>query len=702
MPVAPERIVQHLEELAERPLKPTELARRLGVARADYPAFRKLLRQLEHEGLIYRVKGKRLAVPDKINLVVGRLQVVSSGAGFVVTEDGDQDLLVPAHELGSAVDGDRVVARVERRQRGRRLEGRIIKVLKRARTKVVGTYHPAGGYGFISPNHRKLNRDVFVPAHKDGGASAGDLVVACITDWGERHRGPTGEVESVLGRPGQPGVDVLAIIHDHELPLHFPPEVEEAAEEIQDRGTGDEELGPRRDLRNLCVFTIDPEDAQDHDDALSIRRKKGGLWEVGIHIADVGAYVPEDGIIDMEAARRGTSIYLVDRVLPMLPPVLSSQLCSLKPGEDRLALSLLVVMDDQAKVREYELVRSTIRSRCHLSYDQAQSILEGETSAGQEVDDCLKQLLTLSRELRKTRAERGSLDFDLVETRVVLNARGEPTDVERVLRLDSHRVIEDFMLLANQLIATRASQIKLPFIYRIHEPPAPDRLEQLSDLAATFGLTLRRRGSARPQDLRRLLSQVEGKPEGPLLSTATLRSMKQARYSAENVGHFGLATEHYTHFTSPIRRYPDLVIHRIAGAALVKGEAHPRYHDEDELAAIAEHSSHRERIAEAAERDSVDLKKVEFMERHLGSTFHGTVSGVTAFGFFVLIDDYHVEGLVHVSSLDNDYYVFFEDQYSLVGERTRTRFRLGDRVRVQVAAVDRHERQVDFLYSGGP
>ncbi|HEX6939632.1 MAG TPA: ribonuclease R [Longimicrobiales bacterium] len=701
MPIRADAIIDYLREKAGRPLKAKELARGLGVAEVDYPEFKALLQRLEDEGLLYRVKKQRYAAPEKINLVVGRLQTIRSGAGFVVPEDGDEDLFVPWQAMGSAVHGDRVIARVEKRRRGQRREGRIIKVLERARETVVGVYHPARNFGFVVPEDRKLTRDIFIPPGQESRARDGDVVLVRIFNWGDEHLGPAGEVERVLGSKGEAGVDVLAVVYGHGLPVDFPAEVIEEAERLRERGIRAEDLERRRDLRGECIFTIDPVDARDHDDALSIRPLGDDRWRVGVHIADVSHYVREGTALDAEAMQRGTSVYLVDRVIPMLPEALSADLCSLVPGQDRLALSLLLTVDGEGRVHETELVRSVIRSRHRLSYDEAQSILDGDASVDRETDEALRALVRISRALRAVREARGSLDFDLPEARVVLNTKGEPTDIQRALRLESHRLIEDFMLLANETIARLALRARIPFLYRIHERPDADRMEQLRDFVATFGYRLARRAEPTPRELQLLLARVRGRPEENLISTVLLRSMKQARYSPDNDGHFGLAAKHYTHFTSPIRRYPDLVVHRLAGRAFIDGERPPESLRDEALPTIARLSSERERVAVEAERDSIDLKKVEFMERHLGDEFPGTISGVTTFGLFVLLDDYFVEGLVHVSSLEDDYYVFLEEQFALVGEHTRRRFQLGDPVRVRIAAVDREERKIDFVLAEG-
>jgi ribonuclease R len=570
----------------------------------------------------------------------------------------------------------------------------VIKVLERAHPTLVGTYHAGRKMGYVVPQDPKMGPDVLIPWGDEGKAEEGDVVVVRIVSYGERRHGPTGEVERVLGPLSDPGVDVLAVLFGHGLPLEFPPEVEAAAREAAE-SLPVEPGGHREDARGLHVFTIDPADAKDHDDALSVTPAGDGLWEVGVHIADVSAYVERGGRVDLEALERGTSVYLVDRVVPMLPHALSSDACSLRPGEDRLAVSVFATLDPEGRVREHRFARTVIRSRRKLAYEQVQEVLDGKARLDDETDEAIRRLDTLARALRARREARGSIDFDLPEARVVLDADGAPIDIVRVQRLWSHRLIEDFMLLANEIVAREGAARRLPVLYRIHEPPMQDRMEQLRDFLASLGHTLPRR-RVRPGDLQAVLERVRGKPEENLVSTVVLRSMQRAVYSAENLGHFGLAAEFYSHFTSPIRRYPDLVTHRVVVQALIEREPVPDAWTE-ELEEIAERSSFREQAATNAERDSVALKKIEFMERHLGDEFDGTVAGVTSFGFFVLLDAYFVEGLVHVNSLDDDYYDFREAEYALVGSRRGRRFRLGDRVRIQVSRVDKQERHVDFV-----
>jgi len=689
-------ILEAVRESGRGPLKPKELARELEVPTEAYGDFKDQLAALEAEGRVYRVKGGRYAVPEKINLVVGRLSLIRSGDGFVIPDDGkQQDVYIPFGDLASAMDGDQVVARIEGRPRGRNPVGRIIKVLERAHPKIVGTYRRTRNFGYVVPREAVLPRDVLIPKGDEKHAHDHDVVVVRMVSFGDRKLNPVGEVEQVLGPITDPGVDILALVHGHGLAPEFPPDVSLAADDIA-RERRPESDPERVDRRDLLVFTIDPADAKDHDDALSIEPLGEGRWKVGVHIADVSAYVERGGPVDLEALERGTSVYLVDRVIPMLPHALSSDVCSLRPEEDRAAVSVFAALDAEGRVASVRFERTLIRSRHKLAYEEAQEVLDGNRTIAPDTDAALRALAELARALRARRERGGSLDFDLPEARVILGSAGEPIDIQRIARLESHQLIEDFMLLANEIVATEAVRRRLPILYRVHEPPSVQKLEALREFLRSLGHSLPKR-TVRPRDLEKVIERVRGRPEEHLVNTVVLRSMQRARYAPDNLGHFGLALEDYCHFTSPIRRYPDLVTHRVVVRALAEGRPVPKSWGGEELAAVAEHASARERLAAEAERDSIELKKVEFMERHLGDQFSGTISGVVAFGFFVLLDCYFVEGLVHVNALRDDYYEFREEEYSLVGDRRGRRFRLGDQVRVQVARVDKEERKIDFL-----
>ena len=688
-------VLDYLRHSRRGPMKAKEIAKGMDVAPRNFRDFRLVLRGMLERGRLYRVKGQRYAVPEKANLVTGRLAITQKGDGFVAPDTGGQDVFVPGLSLESAMDGDQVVVRVEGRPRGRSPVGRVIKVLDRAHETVVGTFRRSGSFGVVHPRNRRISREILVAQGDQAKASEGDVVVARITTFGSGKMGPTGRIETVLGKSSDPGVDILSVIHDHGLPLAFPDSVVSAARDaVAQRRKDPGEL--RTDRRDVHVFTIDPADAKDHDDGLSIRPLEDESWEVGIHIADVSHFVRPDDEVDLEAFKRGTSVYLVDRVIPMLPHELSTDACSLLPDTDRFAVSVFATVDPVGRIREARFERTEIRSRHKLSYEEAQAVLDNKKSIDRQTDEALRALAALAAILRERRKDRGSLDFDLPEGRVLLGEKGEPVSIRAVERLESHRLVEAFMLLANEIAAREAAQKRLPILYRVHEPPPTDKMRDLRTLLGRLSHRVSK-GKISQKDLQAILKKVEGRPEEKLVSTVILRSMSRARYDVRNLGHYGLASDGYTHFTSPIRRYPDLWLHRVLVHTLVEGHAVPEHWEGPGLKDRAERCSVRERVAEAAERESVDLKKVEYMERHLGDEFFGTVSGVTSFGIFVLLDDVFVEGLVHVNSMNDDYYIFRQDRYLLVGERSHRTFRLGDRLRIRVARVDKEERFIDFV-----
>lgn len=708
-------ILAALDASAYHPLRSRDLARQLHVPPDAYRAFRRSLRELEREGLLIRRRGGGLVAPNRAKQIVGRLEVIRSGDGFVVPDEpGDEDVFVAAERMDTAVEGDRVAVALRRRRSGRNPEGEIVRVLERAITHAVGVYHVRAGGGYVVPQEPSLRANVLIPGNRAGEARVGDVVQVIVREWGAGELRPVGDVVRVLGRPGDPGVDVLSILVGHGLPLEFPAEAREEAERIERRGVRPEDAAGREDLRGMLAFTIDPADARDHDDALSVQSLQDGAVEVGVHIADVSYYVKSGSFVDREALARATSVYLVDRAIPMLPEGLSAGLCSLVEGQDRLTLSVLFRWNREGEITGRRIARAVIRSRHRLSYETAQAILdrdpketvsEGRSSdfpsgqAHSELREALRQLADISRRLRNRRQERGAIDFDIPEAQVVLDPDGVPTAIRARRRLETHRIVEDFMILANESVAEWGLRQGLPLVYRIHEEPDEDKMEGLRQLAGAFGYALAP-GRVRPQDLERLVRSAEGTDHSYLISSVALRSMRQARYSTRNVGHYGLASSAYLHFTSPIRRYPDLLVHRVVVAGLA-GRRGPGT-DPERLESMARHASEQERRAEAAERDSVDAKKVEYMLRHTGDEFDGTISGVTRFGFFALLDDVFVEGLVRVSSLRDDFYVYEEERHALVGRRSRRRLRLGDRVRVQVVRVDRETRQVDLELVAGP
>ncbi len=690
------RVIDALTGSDRGPLKPKELARALSVPASEHRNFKRLLYALEKAGKIYRVKGHRYGAPESMDLAVGRVSLTRRGDGFVRADSGAGEVFVPARDLSGAMDGDRIVVRIESRPRGRSPVGRAIKVLERARSSVVGTLHRDRQFSRVTPLDRRLTQDVMISSAGSGilDAETGDIVVVDLVSFGGSGAAPVGEIRTVLGKLSDPGVDILAIAHGYGLSLEFPQEVMESAEAAARDGL--EEVGDHRvDRTDLLVFTVDPVDAKDHDDALSVMKVDGG-WEVGVHIADVSHFVEEGGAIDIEAQARGSSVYLVDRVIPMLPEQLSGDACSLREGSDRLAVSLCLTLDSSGAVlsRRYEQTR--VRSRRRLAYEEVQDVLDGRRSLGVEIDEAVRSLDDLARAIRARRIERGALDLDLPEARVLLDSEGSPVDIQRVERLESHRLIEDFMILANEVVARDLEAKGIPGLYRVHEPPTREKAEELGEFLARFGYRLPKRKALKPTDVQQLLDAVRGREDESLISTVVLRSLKRARYDPENLGHFGLASSAYLHFTSPIRRYPDLLVHRAVVRCLVRKQP-PRDWEPDELRTVAELTSDRERSADQAERDSIAMKKVEFMEQHLGEEFEGRISGVAAFGFFVTLDAFFVDGLVHVNSLRDDFYHFQDRSHALVGDKSRRSHRLGDRVEVQVVRVDKEARHVDFL-----
>jgi len=690
-----------LDLLAEegKPVSVRELVKRLRMEAAERRELKGVLRRLIEDGDLVKIRGARVGLPARMNLVVGRLTCNPAGYGFVAPErrrQGEADIYVSAVNLKEALHGDRVVARVERTT-PKGPEGRIIRILERGLKRIVGRYQEDGRFGgHVVPFDRRVLHELFIPPADNGGAEPGQMVSAEITRPPTSTRNPSGRVLAVLGRLEDPGVDMKVIMAKHGLPDAFPAEVEAEASLVpQEVSRAD--LRDRADFRRWPTVTVDPETARDHDDAISLDRLPNGHWRLGVHIADVAHYVREGSVLDQEAYLRGTSVYFPDRVVPMLPHALSSSICSLVEGEDRLTQTVVLELDEKGLVQAAEFHDGVIRSAAKLTYQQAQAIVDGDAALRSRYDALVPLVVgmdELAKLMRKRRYERGSLDFDLPEPKLVLDKAGEITGIVATERLDSMRTIEEFMLAANEAVAERLSRAGMPALYRVHETPDPERVEEFADLVSSFGYRVPVNLEAiRPEDFQLVLRQIEGKPEEKLVSYLLLRTMKLARYHEENLGHFGLATEMYAHFTSPIRRYPDLVVHR-ALRALRQGGDHA--HIKDALPEMGLHLSEMERRADEAERELTEWKKVRFMADKLGEVFGGYITGVQAFGLFVELDEIYVQGLVHVSSMTDDYYVFNEKAHALKGENTRKVYRLGDKVEVQVVRVDLERRQVDF------
>lgn len=701
------RIAEFIRAKAYKPMTFAELAEAMGVPERQHSLLRKNLEQMEATGEVVRTRTDRYGAPERMNLAVGRLQGHPKGFGFVVQDDPEaEDIFVGRESLGGAWHNDRVVVRLAPASRpdGRR-EGEVIRILSRANARVVGTFEASRHTGYVTPDERRLPEDIFIPKRMTNGAKSGEKVVVQIVQWPDARRNAEGRVIERLGMKGEVGVDILSVIRKFSLPEAFPPAVLKEADAIPEEVTAEAmaEAG-RRDLTDWTIVTIDGEDAKDLDDAVSLEKLPGGLWRLGVHIADVAYYVPQGSALDREAYKRGTSVYLADRVVPMLPPRLSNGICSLNPGVPRLTLSCVMEIDGAGEVKRHEIFPSVIQTVARMTYTRVNQILAGVPGAEEgyeQLAPVFREMLRLMEVLRAKRTRRGAIDFDLPEAKVTLNERGWPTEIRRVDRGPAERIIEEFMLVANETVAEHCHRRALPFMYRVHEPPAPDRLAGLREFLGLFGynLQLPKTGEIRPRALQAVSDWCRGRREENLISSVLLRAMRQARYSEEHLGHFGLGAEYYCHFTSPIRRYPDLVVHRVLRAMLAGGGSLPakvKGRLERFMPEAARHSSERERVAVEAERETVELKKAEYMSDKVGERFSGIISGVTQAGFFVQLPN-TVEGMVHVSTLTDDYYHFHEEQYALIGERTRRRFRLGDPVVVEVSGVDVDNRHIDFL-----
>ncbi len=687
---------------AGRPLSLKGLVQSLGVEGSDRDAFKKLLKGLTAEGAVVKIRGDRYGLPAKMNLVTGALSCHADGYGFVAPETGvGEDVFINQRRMSGAMHGDTVVARIEGLKSGGRKEGSIIRVLKRANKRVIGRFTFSRNFGVVVPSDTRITGEIIIPPRETAGAKNGVIVEAEITKWPDRSSGASGKVIEVIGDPKDADVEAEVILRKFGLPIKFPPEVMAEARGVSPVVTG-EDISGRVDLRGLLTVTIDGETAKDFDDAVSVEKTPNG-YKLRVSIADVSRYVSEGSPLDAEAFERGTSVYFPDRCTPMLPEALSNGICSLNPREDRLTLTAEMDFDRDGSLTRKKFYESVIKSRERLTYTIVKKLLRNEdanlSSRYSPIIADLKLMEELALKLFEKRFEAGSIDFDLPEPQIILDIEGRVEDIVRSERNVAHRIIEEFMLAANRAVASEFSAYKLPFLYRVHGEPDDEDIEGFIEFAGGLGVQLKRGGG--PKAFQQVLKAVEGTPLERLVNHVLLRSMKQAEYSAVNVGHFGLAFGDYTHFTSPIRRYPDLVVHRILKSRIRGGyTASERERMEVRLPEIAGHCSKRERKAMEAERESVDLKKVQFMKDKSGEVYPGFVSGVTSFGLFVELKEYFVEGLVHVSSLGDDYYIYDEKHHTLTGERTKRRFRPGDEVTVVVNAVDIERRRIDLLLEG--
>ncbi|AJD92002.1 ribonuclease R [Jeotgalibacillus malaysiensis] len=705
--VMKERLLTFMREEAYKPLTVQELEESFGIHdSADFKDLVKSLVILEEKGEIVRTRSNRYGLPEKMNLVRGTLSGHAKGFAFLIPdEQGRNDIFIPPNESAHAMHGDKVMVRVSRESRGDREEGTVVRILERGTKQVVGTYTESKNFGFVMPDDKKMTSDIFVPKNASKGAVEGHKVIVEITAYPDGRNSAEGEVIQILGHKNDPGVDILSIIHKHGITIEFPDEVIQQANDVPDE-IDPADLKDRRDLRDETTVTIDGADAKDLDDAISLTKLDNGNYKLGVHIADVSHYVTEGSPIDEEAYERGTSVYLVDRVIPMIPHRLSNGICSLNPKVDRLTLSCEMEIDQNGGVIKHDIFQSVIRTNEKMTYSDVNKILVDEDEALIEKYEPLvpmfREMEKLAAILRGKRFGRGAIDFDFKEAKVLVDEEGNPTEIGIRERSVGEKLIEEFMLAANETVAEHFHWMNLPFIYRIHEDPKAEKLERFFEFITNFGITVKGTGNEiHPRALQEIIDDIQGTPEEMVISTMMLRSMQQAKYDENSLGHFGLATDFYTHFTSPIRRYPDLIVHRLIRTYLINRKVDEKTQKRwsEQLPEIAAHTSGRERRAVDAERETDELKKAEYMMDKIGEEFDGVISSVTNFGIFVELSN-TIEGLVHVSYMTDDYYRFDERHMAMIGERTGNVYRIGDEIAIRVVNVNKDERAIDFEIVG--
>lgn len=703
------KLLELMKDEDYKPLTVSELEEQLGLQDAvDFKELVKTLVQLEQQGMIVRTRTNRYGMPERMNYLQGKFIGHAKGFGFVApAEEGMDDVFIPPSDINGAVNGDTVLIRISSNSSGDRREGSIVKILERGITKVVGTFQANKGFGFVVPDEKKLPMDLFISKNHTLGAMDGHKVVAEIIEWPEDNRSATGMITKILGHKNDPGVDILSIIHKHDITVDFPQEVLDAAKAVPEE-ISDQDREGRRDLRDQMIVTIDGETAKDLDDAVTVTKNDDGTYRLGVHIADVSYYVQDGSALDREAYDRATSVYLTDRVIPMIPHRLSNGICSLNPQVDRLALSCEMTINKNGEVIDHEIFQSVIKTRERMTYTNVYKILEENDEELKEryadLVPMFEDMRDLAKILNNRRMNRGAVDFDFKESYVTVDEEGWPTDILLRERTVAERLIEEFMLVANETVAEHIDRMNLPFIYRIHEDPKPEKLQRFFEFITNFGLIVRGTGNTvEPRALQEILESVKDMPEYPVISTMMLRSMQQAKYSPECLGHFGLSTEYYTHFTSPIRRYPDLIVHRLLRTYLINNDRSRETvsYWGGQMDEIAEHTSSRERRAVDAERDTESLKKAQYMADKIGEKFTGIVSSITNFGMFIELEN-TVEGLVHISNMTDDYYNFDDRQMIMVGERTGRIFHIGDEVEISVLEVNVEESAIDFEIVGMP
>ncbi|MFB1051294.1 ribonuclease R [Paraliobacillus sp. JSM ZJ581] len=701
-------LMNYFKTEATKPLNVQEIEEALSLENADeFRMLMKLLNELEEKGELVRTRKNRYGLPERMNLIRGRIQMHAKGFAFLIPDDENQsDVYINHSDLQSAMNNDIVLVRVDNKgELDRRSEGVVIRIVERATTRIIGTYEDNGNFGFVIADDKRIPNDIFIPKNASNGAVTGHKVIVDITRFPEERMSAEGVVVEILGHKNDPGMDIISIIYKHGIQVDFPEEVlahaKQVPEEIQSS-----ELENRRDLRDETIVTIDGADAKDLDDAVTVKKLSNGNYKLGVYIADVSYYVEENSPIDKEAFDRATSVYLVDRVIPMIPHRLSNGICSLNPQVDRLTLSCEMEINRSGEVVKHDIFQSVIRTNERMTYSDVNSILVDQDSElrqrYRELVPMFEDMEELAEILRRKRFGRGAIDFDFKEAQVLVDSNGKAEDVVIRERSVAERLIEEFMLAANETVAEHFHWMDVPFIHRIHEDPDPDKLQKFFEFIGQLGYSVK--GTANeihPQSLQKVLDMVQGEQEEMIISKLMLRSMKQAKYDPQSIGHFGLATDFYTHFTSPIRRYPDLIVHRLIRTYLVNNQIDQKTRQQwkDRMPEIAKHASEKERAAVDAERETDDLKKAEYMQDKVGEAFDGVISSVTNFGLFVELPN-TVEGLVHVSYLTDDYYHFDERSFAMIGERTGNIFRIGDEITVKVANVNLEERAVDFEIVG--
>lgn len=693
------KIIEILHKDPHQTYKSKQLAKMLNISTQKYPVFKKQLKEMVAEGKIFKYKRGRLGAGRKLTEVVGKLHVKTQGYGFLITDDGKTDIFISESNMGAALHGDTVRVQLFARPAGKNQEGEVVAVIKRARKNIVGIFQQGKYWSTVVPDDLKIQRDFFIAPEHTMNAQHGQKVVINLLEWEDAHLNPIGKVIEILGDAAKPGVDIVSVARSFDLPARFSKKAITESEKINEE-IAESEIARRLDWRGELTFTIDPVDSKDFDDAISLKTLENGNYLLGVHIADVSHYVQSGSNLDKNSQDRGTSVYLVDRVVPMLPERISNEVCCLKPNEDKLAFSVLMELSPSANVVNYEIKEAVIHSDRRFTYEEVQEIIDSRKK-DRKYAETIMQMLALSKKLIQQREGRGSLDFSSQEVRFKLNDQGKPIAVEKLVQMDSHRLIEEFMVLANSIVARHVAKFlkeqlgdNPPFPYRIHEKPSPEKLKDFTRFTQALGLEFNPRKRITPTVFQNLQRSIKGSAVQTLVEEVMIRTMMKARYSTKNEGHFGLALKHYCHFTSPIRRYPDLMAHRLLKQYLQRPKE--PFIKKRELDKICEHTTEREIKAMEAERASVKVKQLEFMEDKIGETFHGIISGVTSFGIFVELTDYLIEGMVHITNLRDDYFIYEETKYRLIGQYHGQIYQLGDPVIVMVALVNLDERIIDF------